>query len=151
MTSKEKRDALLYNLRPGDRERIAAYQGGIDPITGAPLVEAFNIDHHHGSGLVRGALNPWTNKTLIDDQKILVKMLKYLENPPAVAALGEPVYGLIGRAKRKKKMLYGPDGRPTPAARKGTLEVPSLPDVHVQPRRKRQPRSRRADTKVGWS
>jgi hypothetical protein len=32
----------------------------------------------------------------------------YAENPPAIAALGAPRYGLIGKAQRKKKMIYGP-------------------------------------------
>ena len=51
--SKETRDALFYNLRPGDREKIAAFQGGKDPITGQPLKPNANCDHCHKTGLVR--------------------------------------------------------------------------------------------------
>jgi flagellar biosynthesis/type III secretory pathway chaperone len=58
-----------------------------------------------------------TNKLLIDNKQTLINTLKYLENPPAVAALGEKVYGLIGKAKRKKRMLYGPDGATEPHRR----------------------------------
>ena len=116
--AKEKRDALLYNLRPGDREKIAAYQGRLDPITGEPLKPNANCDHCHTTGLIRGLLNPITNKRLVDNITVLKRTLEYLENPPAVAALGEKVYGLIGRAKVKRKMRYGPKGSSEPAARK---------------------------------
>jgi hypothetical protein len=75
-----------------------------------------NLDHCHRTGLVRGLLNPFTNKHLIDDLDILRASIAYLENPPAVRALGR-VYGLLGKAQRKKKMLYGPDGSPAPLPR----------------------------------
>ncbi len=117
MNPKEKRDALLYNLKPGERQRIAAHQGGRDPITGDLLKDNANLDHDHRTGLIRGLLNPWTNKKLQDDRNLLIRTLKYLENPPAVAALGEEVYGLIGRAQRKRKMRYGPKGTPEPQKR----------------------------------
>lgn len=120
LTARQKRDAVLYNLLPGDREKIAAYQGGRDPITGALLAANANLDHDHKTGLARGLLNPMTNNLLRDDTRILINTLKYLENPPAVAALGEKVYGLIGRAKRKKVMVYGPDGRKTPLPRQSS-------------------------------
>lgn len=118
LTPRQKLDALLYNLKPGERQKIAAYQGGRDPVTGAPLKPNANCDHDHKTGLIRGLLNPMTNKLLIDNRQILINTLKYLENPPAVAALGEHVYGLIGRAKRKKRMLYGPAGTPIPQKRR---------------------------------
>ena len=118
LTPRQKLDALLYNLRPGDREKIAAFQGGRDPVTGQPLKPNANCDHDHRTGLIRGLLNPMTNKLLIDNRKTLINTLKYLENPPAVAALGEEVYGLIGKAKRKKVMKYGPTGTAVPRARR---------------------------------
>jgi hypothetical protein len=117
MTPKEKRDALLYNLRPGERQKIAAFQGGKDPITGDGLVESFHIDHDHVSGKIRGALNPWSNKELIDSVSKLKAMLNYVTDPPAPKALGETVYGLIGRAQRKRRMKYGPNGDPKPHVR----------------------------------
>jgi Recombination endonuclease VII len=117
MTAKDKRDRLLYNLLPGEREKIARFQNYKDPITGYPLKARANLDHDHTSGLCRGLLNPLTNKRLVDDLTKLKKMETYLLNPPAVIALGEKVYGLIGRAKRKKTMLYGPAGTPLPQTR----------------------------------
>jgi hypothetical protein len=116
VTPQERRDSVLYNILPGERARIYAFQNGRDPITGRPLTALANLDHCHRDGLIRGLLNPFTNKYLIDDLDILRASIAYLENPPAVRALGK-VYGLIGKAQRKKKMLYGPDGSPAPLSR----------------------------------
>lgn len=110
------RDRLLYNLLEGERDIIRAFQGNKDPITGEPLVDYAHMDHDHKTGLIRGLLNPLTNKFLLDDVDILRASIAYLEHPPAVSALGE-VYGLIGKAQKKKKMLYGPDGSPAPQRR----------------------------------
>lgn len=112
-----KRDKQLYNLLPGEREKIRKHQNNKDPITGETLKPNANLDHDHKSGLVRGLLNPMTNKRLVDNIQVLERSLKYIQNPPAVVALGEPVYGLLGVAKKKKKMKYGPDGRKTPQPR----------------------------------
>jgi hypothetical protein len=111
------RDRLFYNLRPGERNRIREFQNNLDPITGEPLSPAAHMDHDHRNGLIRGLLNPLTNKFLIDDLAILAASIAYLENPPAPLALGESVYGLLGKAMKKKIMKYGPDGSKTPAPR----------------------------------
>ena len=145
-SSREKRDAELYNLLPGEREKIRAYQGNKDPITGAELKPNANLDHCHHTGLARGLLNPMTNKRLVDNVAVLKRTLEYLENPPAVAALGEKVYGLMGRAQRKRKPRYGPDGRAEPHPR--AVAVPALRDVAVPDRPERIPRTRRTRTKV---
>ena len=123
------RDWLLYGLLPGERAKIYAFQNGLDPITGHPLTSMANLDHCHRTGLVRGLLNPFTNKHLVDDLEILRASIRYLESPPAIAALGERVYGLIGKAQRKKKMLYGPDGRPAPARSRGARESAVITSV----------------------
>jgi hypothetical protein len=115
---KDDRDRELYNLLPGERERMRKYQKGRDPITGQPLKPAAHCDHNHQTGAIRGLLNPLTNKRLIEDADLLTAMLKYLEDPPAPKALGEKVYGLLGRAKRKKVMKYGPLGTREPLPRK---------------------------------
>jgi hypothetical protein len=117
MNAKQKRDALLYNLKPGEREALRAFQNNTDPITGEELRPNANLDHCHKTGLVRGLLNPWTNKSLIDSVTTLQAMLAYLTDPPAPKALGETVYGLIGRAQRKKRMRYGPGGNIKPHVR----------------------------------
>ena len=114
---KAKRDAKFYNLLPGERQRIWDFQQGLDPISGLPLVPRANMDHCHTTGLVRGLLNPITNRKLVDNIALLKATLAYLENPPAPQALEEKVYGLIGRAQNKKKMLYGPSKTPQPIQR----------------------------------
>jgi hypothetical protein len=111
------RDRLLYNLRPGERGIIREFQDNRDPITGQPLVAGAHMDHCHKTGLIRGLLNPLTNKFLIDDIDILLASVEYLRHPPAPRALGSAVYGLIGRAQIKKVMKYGPDGSKEPQAR----------------------------------
>lgn len=74
---------------------------------------AFNTDHQHSgpkAGLIRGLLSCWANKGLAyfdDDPEQLRRAAAYLDNPPAVAALGREVYGLTGQAKRKRIMIYG--------------------------------------------
>lgn len=112
------RDRLLYNLLEGERDIIRAFQENKDPITGEPLADYAHMDHDHKTGLIRGLLNPLTNKFLIDDLDVLRASIAYLENPPAPRALGEHVYGLIGKAQVKKIMRYGPA---CPAYPKGTL------------------------------
>lgn len=114
---KAKRDREFYNLLPHEREVLRKAQGNKDPITGETLSEHAHLDHDHRTGLVRGLLNPMTNKFLIDKIDILKASIAYLEHPPAVTALGR-VYGVIGKAKKKKKMLYGPDGSPEPQPRR---------------------------------
>lgn len=111
------RDRILYNLLPGERAAIRKYQGEVDPITGSVLVAAAHMDHCHKSGLIRGMLNPMTNKFLIDNIAILQASIAYLLDPPAPRALGGPVYGLIGKAKIKKIMKYGPLGSLEPLPR----------------------------------
>ena len=135
MTPKEKRDALLYDLKPGERQKIAAYQGGVDPLTLEKLKPNANLDHDHKTGLARGLLNPMTNKRLNDNLEVAKRTVEYLQNPPAVAALGEKVYGLLGRAKKKRKMRYGPYGtdKPHPRSGGGSLEVQPLQGAAIQP------------------
>lgn len=102
----------LYRLMPDDWDAIVDYQGGVCAITGRlPGTVALNTDHDHETGLIRGLLHPWVNKGLVyfdDNPTFLRRAADYLENPPAVAALGRKVYGLLGKARRKKKMVYGP-------------------------------------------
>jgi hypothetical protein len=99
----------LYRITDEDYEAVLAAQGGVCAITGKIPARHLNIDHEHRTGLFRGLLSPWANKGLSffnDDPDCLEAAARYLRHPPAVAAIGER-YGLIGRAQRKKKMIYG--------------------------------------------
>lgn len=42
-----------------------------------------------------------------DDPALLRAAADYLENPPAPKALSKETYGLLGKARYKKKMVYG--------------------------------------------
>lgn len=102
----------LYRITDEDYESILTHQGGVCAITGKIPNRHLNIDHDHKTGLIRGLLSPWANKGLSffnDDPALLDAAAQYLRWPPAVAAIGEK-YGLLGRAIRKKKMIYGGAG-----------------------------------------
>lgn len=107
--------AIVYNLFPDEYDKMLKAQGGVCAISLKPPTDTrLNVDHNHKTGLIRGVLNWQINKALglfNDDPAMLRRAADYLENPPAIKALGEPVYGMIGRAmKSKKKRKYGPDG-----------------------------------------
>jgi hypothetical protein len=102
---------VVYNLTPEEYEQILAFQNGVCSITGKPPVNnKLHIDHDHKTGLIRGLISWRVNHALAafnDDPELLRRAADYLENPPAVAALNRRVYGVIGKAKLKKKMVYG--------------------------------------------
>ncbi len=102
----------LFRLTPEEWDTILKYQGGVCAISGKPpITKALAADHDHKTGKIRGALTMDMNRGLAffrDDPELLRRAADYLENPPAVAALGKEVYGLIGKAQLKKKMVYGP-------------------------------------------
>ncbi len=54
-----------------------------------------------------------------DDPALLRKAADYLENPTAPKALGREVYGLVGKARHKNKMVYGSAEGPILPQRKG--------------------------------
>jgi hypothetical protein len=112
ITSRAKRLWDLYRLTEADYDQILNHQNGVCAISGRlPGATRLHTDHDHQTGLIRGLLSPFINKGLAyfeDDPYLLRQAADYLENPPAVAALGRRVYGLLGRAKHKKTMVYGP-------------------------------------------
>lgn len=73
------------------------------------------LDHCHKTGLVRGVLDWRVNRALgiIENAfkentvSVLRAMADYMERYPALLVIGVR-YGLIGKAKAKKKMVYGP-------------------------------------------
>lgn len=109
-----KRWMLLYRLTPEDIKKMNEFQGYKCAISGKPAKNIrLNIDHRHSDGLIRGLLTMSMNKGLgyfNDDPALLRAAADYLDNPPAIAALGRKVYGLIGQAKVKRIMKYGPKG-----------------------------------------
>lgn len=118
--ARAKRLRDLFNISIAEYAKILKFQKGKCPITDKAATQ-FYVDHCHHSGLVRGLLSLRANKGLAyfnDDPAMLRRAAEYLENPPAVAALKEKVYGVIGRVTRKaKNRRYGPDGSKMPQPR----------------------------------
>lgn len=102
----------LYRITPQEQADIINHQDGKCPITKKTLVaRRWGTDHDHKTGLIRGIIDWRVNRGLSffdDDPALLRAAADYLENPPATLALGAPRYGLIGKAIRKKKPIYGP-------------------------------------------
>jgi hypothetical protein len=106
---------VLYRLTPAEQKQIEAFQGehsGFRLLLGKRL----GTDHDHRTGLIRGRLEWRLNRALGMIEKaaptrtaaVLRALAEYLDNPPATTALGKETFGLIGLAKYKKKMVYGP-------------------------------------------
>lgn len=117
-----------------EKNKVKAFQDNKCGVTKQPANSLY-LDHDHKTGLVRGLLSYKVNKGLglfNDDPKLLRAAADYLDNPPVTAALGEEVYGIMGRVTKgitktqKKKgktrveRLYGPHGTPTPQPRAST-------------------------------
>jgi hypothetical protein len=121
LNTRKKRLWDLYRLTPEEYETILNFQKGVCAISGKPPKKVrLNVDHNHKTGQIRGLLTMSINKGLgyfNDDPKLLRAAADYLENYPAVLALGKKVYGLIGQAKKKRIMIYGPPAK-TPKRKK---------------------------------
>jgi Recombination endonuclease VII len=126
--ARARRLAVLFNITPEEHNAIKEFQGN-DPFYKLLLAAPGKrdaTDHSHDSGLVRGILEWRVNKAygLLEKAcpdnlpEVLRALALYHEYPPAVFALGECRYGLLGLARKKVKMLYGPYGSKTPQPRK---------------------------------
>ena len=112
-SSKTNRDGRLkskFNMTEKDYEVIFDHQGGMCAICGnKPKARKFHVDHDHTSGLVRGILCLWCNHKVLggarDNIDILKAAIEYLENPPAVQAVGE-IFGNTGPTNKKDKKNY---------------------------------------------
>ena len=130
--AKRSRLMLLYRITPEEQDRVENFQRE-DPtlrvlLTRSDPLEEANLytDHNHTNGLFRGRLAYLINKALgtIENtykertSKVLRALAEYLDYPPALRC-GVKRFGLIGRAKRKKKMVYGSENGPIQPAKKG--------------------------------
>lgn len=99
-------------LTPEEFQKIWDFQHGKCAICGAKLNKA-NVDHEHSgpeAGFVRGLLCPACNRALGRFRDSLILILAaagYLQDPPAVKALGRRHYGLPGRVGTKKQRAVG--------------------------------------------
>jgi hypothetical protein len=110
----------LFTLTLAEYDKVFAYQGGVCAISGKPA-RLLVVDHCHRTGLVRGLISWDVNRSLAafrDNPAWLRAAADYLENPPVTAALGVPVYGVMGSVTKKaKNRRYGPYNTVGPQAR----------------------------------
>lgn len=103
---------VLYNINEKEYDDILNLQQGKCAICQKVKKNGSRrlaVDHNHKTGLIRGLICWNCNRALglLKDSLISALLLAgYLAYPPAVQVLGDR-YGLIGKAKRKKKMVYG--------------------------------------------
>jgi len=114
MATTQKRVRYLqqaFNLTPSEWDKILSYQGGVCFICEEPFLRGKpHTDHRHKDGLVRGILCSSCNRGLgkIEDPrwkftiKRLIRLVAYLGQPPATAALGREVRGYAGKIGTKK-------------------------------------------------
>lgn len=113
--SKDRRLQTLYRITLEERKKIEAFQKA-SSVYRILVGKNPGTDHDHNTGLIRGLLDWRINRAygLLEKacpdslSDMLRSLATYHESPPAVLALGEKRYGLIGLAKYKKKMVYGP-------------------------------------------
>lgn len=106
---------VLYRLTPADQKAIEEFQAR-HPAFCLLLGRNMGTDHDHATGQIRGRLDWRINKAYGLLEKacpdnlgaVLRALADYHEKPPAVTALGAPRFGLMGQAKYKHTMLYGP-------------------------------------------
>jgi hypothetical protein len=104
---------ILYRITEEEYAVILAYQKGVCAGCGrAPGNIRLAVDHCHKTGRIRGLLCWLCNRAigiLRDNASAAANLGKYLESPPAPAALGKETFGMIGQAKANKKIkVYGP-------------------------------------------
>ena len=104
-----------YRITPEERGKIEDFQKN-HPVYSSLLGKYLGTDHNHKTGLIRGLLDFRINRAYgvlekafpENTAEVLRALAVYHEQPPAVIALRAKKYGLIGQAKYKKKMVYGP-------------------------------------------
>jgi hypothetical protein len=100
--------ANIFGLTVDEDIAITAHQDGRCAICQRPPSNKKRLatDHDHATGLIRGKLCWICNRLLgfvKDDTERLRAAIDYLENPPAVEALGREVYGRKGKTTAKAK------------------------------------------------
>jgi hypothetical protein len=138
---------LYYRLTPEMVLAIEDYQRrhGMSILMGTSTMST-GTEHDHTTGLIRGRMDfrlnralgmveAFTSKLTDGDlrglgvtnkdaatSEVLHLMSEYMMRRPAVQAIGA-VYGLIGKAKRKRKMVYGsPEGPMKPIITKKRIK-----------------------------
>lgn len=117
-TARRRRLRVCFRITPEEYDSIAEYQRNHDVfrlVLGKGKLKD-SVEHRHSDGLIRGVMAAMLNRAygIIErlypnnTSEILRALAEFHDNPPATAALGAPRYGLMGLAKYKKRMVYGP-------------------------------------------
>lgn len=112
--ARTKRLWTLFRITPEEHSAILTYQQNHSTLR-LLLGSWLGFDHNHRTGESRGLLDHRINRALgmIENTwkdatpQVLRALADYVENPPARKVLGAKRYGLTGKAKVKKKMVYG--------------------------------------------
>ena len=103
----ENRVVATYGLKRGEYDKLFEAQGGVCAICGQPRKQRLSVDHDHKTGLVRGLCCRMCNGRLLtsarDNPETLRAAADYLENPPALAILGERYYQGDNESKSKRR------------------------------------------------
>lgn len=112
MTARQRALWVKYRTTEEDYAAVLKFQGGVCAGCGeSPRKTRLAVDHDHKTGRIRGLLCWLCNRAigiLRDNSDTATRLGKYLAAPTYPAALGKETYGLIGKAKHKKVMVYGP-------------------------------------------
>lgn len=111
--ARDKRLRAQFNISADEWDLILKFQGGVCAICEERLTKTgknkgkpkpLNTDHDHKTGLTRGILCTGCNRRLREFMTLawIKKVYRYLETPPATAALGEERYGRKGRITNKR-------------------------------------------------
>lgn len=95
-----------YNITIEDFEAMLEAQGGVCAICEQPpKLRALHVEHDHTTGLIRGLCCFFCNAQILR-QRVTARLLRraadYLDNPPAIAVLGER-FGPTGRIQTKRR------------------------------------------------
>jgi len=108
---RNRQQALLakFGITLDEYDALLAAQGGRCAIcSSSPKTQRYAVDHDHQTGKVRGILCMRCNHKLLggarDKIELLVRAIKYLQSPPAVATLGTRLVPV----KIKKPKVSGP-------------------------------------------
>jgi hypothetical protein len=129
-TKQQKADAAknarlkrFFRIDLEDYKKVEAYEQEHCPVLLGTTRRA--LDHQHQTGQLRGILDWRINRALglvenafhEDTPKVLQSLAWYLMHFPVTTVLG-PRYGIIGKAKKKKVMIYGSPTGPIKPAKK---------------------------------
>lgn len=96
-TAHDRRVSETYGLERGEYQKLFDAQGGKCAICRETRSQKLSVDHSHKTGLTRGLLCRRCNNYLLakgarDRPEVLRAAAEYLEQPPAIALLGERLH-----------------------------------------------------------